>query len=170
MIQTDFRQILRTLLDHDVNFILVGALSAVLQGAPVMTVDVDIVHQRTDKNIDALLDALAKFDAYFRGHSGKKLEPTKGHLASAGHQLLTTNFGPLDLLGAIEEGLTYEQLLADSIDVAFDGQSLRVLSLAKYVELKEGSERPKDRARVPMLRETLQIQQNIGQSLEDEND
>ena len=29
-------------------------MSAVLQGAPVMTVDV--VHQRTDDNIDALLD------------------------------------------------------------------------------------------------------------------
>lgn len=136
---------------------LVGALSAVLQGAPVMTLDVDIVHRRADENIDRLLDALTTLDAYFRGHPDKRLEPTGEHLVSADHQLLTTRFGPLDLLGAIEHGLDYEQLLPDSIEIAFDGDSVQVLSLAKYVELKEESTQAKDRARLPVLRETLEM-------------
>lgn len=125
-----------------------------------MTVDVNIVHHRTDENIESLLDALAELDAHFRGHPGKKLKPTHEHLASKGHQLLTTTCGPLDLLGAIEHGLTYEQLLTDSVDITFDGQTLCVLSLAKYVALKGESARPKDQARIPMLRETLQIQRD----------
>ena len=133
-----------------------------------MTVDIDIVHQRSDENIDALLEALAELEAHFRGHPGKRLEPTRQHLAAAGHQLLTTTWGPLDLLGAIEHGLTYEQLLADSVDIELDGQPIRVLSLAKYVELKEESTQPKDRARIPVLRETLQIRQD-GQHLNDED-
>jgi hypothetical protein len=137
---------------------LVGALSAVLQGAPVMTVDVDIVHRRSERNIDALLDVLAKLGATFRGHPDKELEPTREHLLSAGHQLLSTSHGPLDLLGAIEHGLTYEQLLPDSLEISFDGQTIQVLSLAKYVELKEESALPKDRARLPVLRETLEMQ------------
>ncbi len=66
-----------------------------------MTVDVDVVHQRTDDNIDALLDALAQLDAYFRGHPDKRLEPTHEHLATTEHQLLTTACGPVDLLGSI---------------------------------------------------------------------
>ena len=130
-----------------------------------MTVDVDIVHQRTDENIDAILDALAELGAHFRGHPGKRLEPTREHLTSAGHQLLMTTWGPLDLLGTIEFGLGYEQLLADSVDIEFDGQSVRVLALAKYVELKEESTQAKDRARIPVLRETLQMQQENGQDL-----
>lgn len=135
-----------------------------------MTVDVDIVHQRTDQNIDALLDALAALDAHFRGHPEKRIEPTRKHLLSTGHQLLTTTWGPLDLLGAIEHGLTYEQLLADTVDIKLDGESIRVLSLAKYVELKEESSQPRDRARIPILRETLEMQQNGGQQLNDEDD
>jgi hypothetical protein len=123
-----------------------------------MTVDVDIVHQRSEHNIDALLNALAELSAKFRGHPGKQLEPTREHLISAGHQLLSTNHGPLDLLGAIEHGLTYEQLLPDSLEISFDGQSIHVLSLAKYVELKEESTLAKDRARLPVLRETLEMQ------------
>lgn len=158
------------LVDHDVNFVLVGALSAVLQGAPVMTVDVDIVHERTNTNIDALIDALAALDAHFRGHPGKRLEPTREHLGSAGHQLLTTTYGPLDLLGAIEYGLAYEQLLGDSIDVKFDGHLLHVLSLAKYVELKEESTLPKDRARLPVLRETLHMQRDAEREDSDEDE
>ena len=63
----------------------------------------------------------------------------------------------------IEQGLTYEKLLADTIDISIDGRSIRVLSLATYVELKEESEQPRDRARLPILRETLQMQQNNGQ-------
>ena len=104
-----------------------------------MTVDVDVVHQRTDENIGALLDALATLDAHFRGHPDKRLEPTREHLATTEHQLLTTNCGPLDLLGAIEHGLTYEQLLSDSLDIRLEERSIRVLSLAKYVVLTAGS-------------------------------
>lgn len=135
-----------------------------------MTVDVDVVHQRTDDNIDALLDALAELDAHFRGHPGKDLEPTREHLASTGHQLLMTAYGPLDLLGAIEQGLTYEQLLGDSVNIEVDGESMRVLSLTKYVELKEQSTQPRDRARIPVLRETLKMQRDEGQHVNDEDD
>lgn len=75
-------------------------------------------------------------------------------------------YGPLDLLGAIENGLTYNQLLDDSVDIRFDGQSLRRLSLPKYVELKKESSRPKDQARLPVLQETLEMLRADGQHLD----
>ena len=143
------------MLEHEVEFILVGALSAVLQGAPVMTVDVDLVHRREKKNIDALLDALERINAYFRGHPGKQLRPTRQHLQGKEHQLLSTDLGPLDLLGTIEDGLSYEDLLPDTVEAQIGHRSLRILTLAKYVALKEESSRTKDQARLPMLRETL---------------
>ncbi len=44
MIQgTDFIKILKTLKNHEVNFIIIGGISAVLHGAPVTTFDLDII-------------------------------------------------------------------------------------------------------------------------------
>jgi hypothetical protein len=44
--------ILDVLLQERVEFVLVGELAAVAQGAPVTTHDVDIVHARTPENLD----------------------------------------------------------------------------------------------------------------------
>jgi hypothetical protein len=40
-------------------FLLVGGLAAVAQGAPLATVDVDVVHRRSPANADRLLAFLA---------------------------------------------------------------------------------------------------------------
>ena len=42
MPEARIRQILRSLKDHDVRFIVVGGVAAVLNGAPVNTFDIDI--------------------------------------------------------------------------------------------------------------------------------
>ena len=48
-------EVLEGLLEAGVDFILVGGLAAVIQGAPVTTMDVDIVHSQAPQNIDRLL-------------------------------------------------------------------------------------------------------------------
>jgi hypothetical protein len=48
--------ILGALLGEGVEFVLVGALAAVAQGAPLTTHDVDIVHARTPENLDRLME------------------------------------------------------------------------------------------------------------------
>ena len=53
----DFLAILQTLAKHQVDFIVVGGVGAVLQGAPISTFDLDVVHSRTSDNIDRLLVA-----------------------------------------------------------------------------------------------------------------
>lgn len=160
----DFVAILRTLNDHDVNFVVVGALSAVLQGAPIMTFDLDVVHQRSSENISRLLKALKVLDAHYRGHPDPSLRPDETHLQSVGHQLLLSKYGPLDLLGAIEDGLGYEDLLEDAVQTKIDDFSVPILGLARYVELKESSNREKDRARLPTLRQTLAEQRESEES------
>ena len=45
----DFELILRTLLDYEVDFIVVGGVSAVLHGAPLYTVDPDVVQSSQRK-------------------------------------------------------------------------------------------------------------------------
>jgi hypothetical protein len=49
--------LLSVLNEHAVEYFIVGALAAVLQGAPVVTFDVDIVHRRSPENVTRLLTA-----------------------------------------------------------------------------------------------------------------
>ena len=47
----DLGALLEGLIEADIKFILVGGLAAVIQGAPVTTMDVDIVHSQSPENI-----------------------------------------------------------------------------------------------------------------------
>ena len=84
-----------------VEFIVVGGLAAVLNGAPVDTFDIDVVHSRDAANVARLLPVLETMDAVFRIQPERRLKPNASHLSSAGHLNLVTRYGPLDLLGTI---------------------------------------------------------------------
>lgn len=58
----DLQGLLLHLSAQKVEFILVGGLAAVAQGTPETTFDVDIVHRRTEPNVDRLLSAPLEFE------------------------------------------------------------------------------------------------------------
>lgn len=137
-------------------FLLVGGLAAVAQGAPLTTVDVDVVHRREAANVERLLAFLTSVDARYRAQpAGRVLRPTAEHLLGDGHQLLATDLGPLDVLGAIEGGRAYQDLLPHTIEVAVEGQRVRVVRLETLAELKRGATDPKGRYVLAILEETL---------------
>lgn len=144
----------------DVEFILVGGLAAVAQGAPITTHDVDIVHRRTPENVERLLHLLSSLNAHYRGRTGTDLQPTEEILLGRGHSLLMTDLGPLDILGAIEGGRGYDDLLPDVIDIEVSGRRVHVLGLRMLTELKRGSTHPKDKYTLAILEETLRRSSN----------
>jgi hypothetical protein len=157
MIERNFIAILRRLKEAKVEFVVVGGLAAVLNGAPVDTLDVDVVHSRDPANIARLVEALADLDAIFRMQPERRLRPAQSHLAGAGHLNLITRYGPLDLLGTIGRGLSCQDLLAHSIDMKIAAEiSVRVLNLATLIALKEDLSGDKDRLVLPILRRTLE--------------
>jgi hypothetical protein len=54
---TDFLAVIRVLNEHEVDFIIVGGVAAVLGGAPISTFDLDVVHSRSVKNVQSLVGA-----------------------------------------------------------------------------------------------------------------
>jgi hypothetical protein len=161
----DFFPILRTLANHQVDFIVIGGVAAVLHGAPLYTFDLDVVHSRAQENLERLLEALEPLNAYYRGQGERRLKPKASFLVSPGHHLLMTSAGPLDLLGTVglvgaEQG--YDELLPHSkeVDVADSLGMLRVriLDLDVLIRLKQEAGRDKDRAALPVLRRTLEEQ------------
>ena len=155
----DFTLILQTLCSHDVEFIVVGGVSAVLNGAPVSTFDIDIVHRRSPENVERLKAALTELNAYYRGRPAPKIRPETPQLEGPGHQLLLTDAGPVDVLGALGE-TGYEELLSVSTMFNLEGaDGVAVLNLDRLIRLKEDLGREKDRAILPILRRTLEESQ-----------
>jgi len=157
MAEGSLRATLRALREQQIEFILVGGLAAVLQGVPLNTYDIDIVHSREAGNIDLLLPVLDSLDAVFRIQPSRRLKPNASHLSGRGHVNLLTRLGNLDLLCTIGDGLTYEDLLPDSVELDLgDGLRIRVLRLEKLIELKAALGGEKDRAMLPLLRRALE--------------
>jgi hypothetical protein len=156
-------EILEGLLKARVDFILVGGLAAVIQGAPVTTIDVDIVHSQSPQNIARLLPFLRSVDAVQRRLDDKLIEPKERDLSGKGHVLLTTRIGPLDVLAVIEGERSYEDLLEHTVEIDFRGYTLRVLDLKMLIELKKTSTDLKDKQRLPVFKETLrQLEEEYG--------
>jgi hypothetical protein len=150
-----FAEILGRLTAGRVDFVVVGMTAGILHGAPLTTLDLDIVHARSAENVTRLLRVLAALDATYR-HDARRLRPQESHLAGPGHQLLATSLGDLDCLGAIAGDRGYEDLLPDSVVLELaDGAHVRVLSLPALIAAKEQAGRPKDLAVLPVLRATL---------------
>jgi len=153
----DLFALLEVLAEHQVDFIVIGGVGAVLQGAPIATFDLDVVHSRDASNLGRLLSALTALGAYYRGHGERNPPPTLSNLAGPGHHLLMTRAGPLDLLGAVTKGRVYADLLEETIDMVIrPGLSVKVLDLAMIITLKEELGGEKDLAALPVLRRTLE--------------
>jgi hypothetical protein len=159
---TDFPAALRALRERGVEFIVVGGLAAVLNGAPINTFDLDIVPARGPENIEKLLRVLDAIDAVYRMQPDRRLKPSASHLSSTGHNLITT-CGPLDVLGTIGHRLGDEDLPPHSAEMEIGGGvRVRVLNLAKLISLKEELSGAKDLAALPVLRRTLEQKQRGG--------
>ena len=151
----DFKEILTVLVAHGVEFVVIGGVGAVLQGAPIATFDLDIVHARSEENLDRLLTALQELRSVYRSSSRRELRPTRSHLKTSGHQLLMTEFGPLDVLGSAGAERSYPELIDESEVFELDDLRVHVLNLETLIQLKEETGHEKDRAVLGILRAVL---------------
>ncbi len=145
-------RLLQALTDGEVRFVVVGGLAAVAQGAPFVTFDVDVVHERSVENVRRLLGVLSGIGAvYVRDPGSPPIAPREDLLLGEGHHVLTTLHGRLDVLGRIEGGRGYDDLLPSTVESRVGDAAVRLLSIETILEIKRASPRPKDRAIVPLL-------------------
>jgi hypothetical protein len=75
-----FLGILRVLLRHGVDFIVVGGVAAQLEGAPILTLDLDVLYDKAAENLERLLGALRELKARYRDPAGRHIEPDRTKL------------------------------------------------------------------------------------------
>ena len=93
-------------------------------------------------------------EAVFR-NDPRNLKPDASHLASKGHKLLTTRYGPLDLLGTIETNTDFDALYPDSEWFLIAELRVRIIKLERLITVKSQLTRPKDRLMLLLLEATL---------------
>ena len=71
--------------------------------------------------------------------------------------LLTTCFGALDILGVIEKGLGFDELLPSTVELEFKGHKIHVLNLETMVALKRETTIPEEQYRLQIYEETLRM-------------
>lgn len=152
-------QLILELQKASIEFIVVGGAAAVLQGAPIVTADIDIVHRRTPENVTRLLHLLHQLNAYFRSDlANRRLIPTEIHLSGHGHIHLATDLGPLDLLCELADKRGYDELISHTIHSNYGDAPVLVLNLFTLIEVKRAAGRAKDRMVLPILIATLEEQ------------
>jgi len=147
--------LLSSLVKGHVAFIVVGGVAAVLEGAPISTFDLDIVYSLETGNVARLADVLGELDAVYVDPGGRTIHPTVRHLQGGGPHLLRTRHGRLDVMGSIGNALAYPDLVSRSRVRTVRDLEIQVLDLETLIASKEAADRPKDRAVLDLLRETL---------------
>lgn len=152
-----FIDVLVALAREGAEFIVVGGIAAIIQGAPVMTADLDVVYDPDPANVGRLLAALLNLNPRYNDPAGRHIVPDESKLTSIRVNRLLTDLGPLDVLQQIGPDLTFADLVERTEEVEIAGFPVRVLSLEAIIETKEHANRPKDHRILPYLREILEL-------------
>jgi hypothetical protein len=141
---TELGGLLRRRATAGVEFIPVGGAAATAHGSARLTQDVDVVYRRAAENIARRVAARRDLPPSLRGAPpGLPFRLDEETLRRGLNFPLTTDPGPLDLLGEIVGG-GYEALVPGSIPLEAFGLTCRGLGLEPPIAAKRAAGRPRD--------------------------
>lgn len=148
----DFARLLGVLNQDDVHFVIIGGFAAIAHGSAFLTVDLDIVYERSADNVERLVRSLVPLSPYLRGAPpGLPFRLDVETIERGLNFTLTTAAGDLDLLGEAAGGGHYSAIFPHSVEREVLGQRCRFVDLDTLIRLKRAAGRPKDLERIAEL-------------------
>lgn len=154
----DPERLITTLARHGVQYVMIGAMAARLQGFPRVTADADITPSRDDENVGRLADALRELGARVYTESvpeGLPFDCSAKTLARAELWNLVTSAGRLDVAFLPKGTEGYGDLIRHAVPYDVFNVRLEVASLEDIIRSKEAADRPQDRQDAAILREMV---------------
>ena len=151
--------ICRVLIDHNVQFVVIGGIAARLHDTGHATIDIDICPATDDENLSRLAAALRALDARLRVEGDPAGVPFDPHPDALRHMMamtLITTEGPLDLCfepAGFAGG--FHDLQPGAVSVVVSSVEVPVASLEDVVASKRAAGRPKDIVALPALEARL---------------
>ena len=127
--------------------IMVGNAAAALHGAPVTTLDIDFMFRKTAVNLRKLKVLANELDAQI-------LKPF--YPLSDLYRVVNDDTGlQIDFMSVLHGIKSFENLRSDTVEVEFEGYKIKVASLEKIIRSKKALVRPRDKAVIDILENTL---------------
>ena len=151
-IPLDTSRLLGTLLEHRVQFVVIGGIAAIAHGSSMVTRDLDICYERGPDNLLALAAALKELRARLRGvPEDVPFRLDARTLQMGDHFTFTTDAGEFDCLGQPAGTDGYPDLIQHAVEVPLGDVPVKVTSLDDLIRMKRAANRPKDKFALEIL-------------------
>jgi len=152
----DLNELLRLLIQNNIDFVIIGGFAGILYGSTVVTRDLDICMVMEPKQLEKVREVLAPYHPVHR-RGPAKLSFLEAPQSFEGVQnlYLNTDLGTLDILGEIIEVGNFQQVAANAKHVTLFGLSAKIISAEDLIRSKKAMGRPKDLLVIAELQEVL---------------
>ncbi len=139
MLNEDYKEMLQSLADEQVKFLLVGAYALAAHGYPRATMDIDIWVMPSPANAEAVLRALRRFGSPLHGLTVEDLQKDD--------TIFQIGVAPrrIDIITGAS-GLKFDGAFSRSIETDIEGLKIHIPSLDDLIRNKKASGRTKDLA------------------------
>ena len=154
--EKDLNYLLKSLLDHEVEFILIGGFASVIHGSNHVTQDLDICAVISNDQIEKIRNALKNLNPIHRMNLKADLSFNDRPALDEDIQniYLQTDAGVLDILSSVTGVGDFNELKKNAIQVPLFGKKCLVISIDDLIKCKKSMTRPKDKI---VLDELLKI-------------
>ncbi len=142
----NLRALLKTLLEHKVDFVLIGGFAAVVHGSTLVTQDIDICCAISNDEIGKLRMALKDYHPVHRMNPNFTPSFLDYPIEFEGVKniYLKTDLGVLDILSETRPAGDFFDLKARAIEIPLYGYICKVISIDDLIKVKSSMKRPKD--------------------------
>ena len=142
----DLQALLKPLVDHGVDFVVIGGMAGIALGSNYPSFDLDVMYERGRANIQRLVAALRELDVRLRG-----APPDLPFLLDArtiengANFTFITSHGDIDVLADVAGVKGYEPVAGRAVEREIAGLPVKVASIDDLIAMKRAANRPKDR-------------------------
>lgn len=145
----EFRQLLGPLIEHGVDFVLIGGQAGISHGSTYPSYDLDVVYARDRDNVARLVAALKEIGVRLRGApSDLPFQLDARTIENGANFTFETPYGDLDVLADAAGMRSYAELKSGSVEREVFGHHVRVASIDHLIAMKRAAGRTKDKLMV----------------------
>ena len=142
----DLRALLEPLVEHGVDFVVIGGMAGIALGSNYPSFDLDVMYDRSRANIRRLVAALEELDVRLRGAPPDLPFQLEARTIENGANFtFVTPHGDMDVLADAAGVKEYASLAARAVEREIAGFPVKVASIDDLIAMKRAANRPKDR-------------------------
>ena len=130
-------ELLRSLIDHEIEHVVFGAIALGFYGHVRATADLDIVVRPTQDNLRRVHDWVVGLDGQLASDPGRRFGPRERWALFKGENAtVLTRLGQVDVVQHLPGLPEWDDLIADCERYELDGMAVAVMARATLIELK----------------------------------